>query len=484
MVFLVVHSLYKGALFMVAGAIDHETGNRFITGLGGLRGAMPITALAAALAALSMAGFPLFLGFIGKELIYEATLETDLAAVILTTAAVIANILTIIAAGLVAIRPFWGRQLETPKHPHEAPPGMWLGPATMAGLGLLLGLFSSDLSQTFFLFHFDESIISPAISAILAEPVEIHLHLFAGAFNTVVLLSAVTIAGGFGLYFSRDMLYRRLNPLNIVAKWGPEQWYQWLLDGLMVVARYQTRTLQSGYLRYYLLTIIATTVLLAGYTLFTQITISAATIFRPASFTVYELLIYLTILAATVMTMVTTSRLAAVAALGVVGYGVALIFIFFGAPDLAMTQLSIETLSVILLVLVLYKLPRFATFSGAPHKIRDMIAALISGGLMTLLVLVVTALPAQSRLTPYFAENSLTLAKGHNVVNVILVDFRGFDTMGEITVLGVAAIGVYGLLKLRLEQQRRQAKQRVPKETATDIFPTLQQEPSYEVNKQ
>jgi multicomponent Na+:H+ antiporter subunit A len=199
---------------------------------------------------------------------------------------------------------------------------------------------------------------------------------------------------------------------------------------------------------------------------------------------VYELLIYLTILAATVMTMVTTSRLAAVAALGVVGYGVALIFIFFGAPDLAMTQLSIETLSVILLVLVLYKLPRFATFSGAPHKIRDMIAALISGGLMTLLVLVVTALPAQSRLTPYFAENSLTLAKGHNVVNVILVDFRGFDTMGEITVLGVAAIGVYGLLKLRLEQQRRQAKQRVPKETATDIFPTLQQEPSYEVNKQ
>jgi multicomponent Na+:H+ antiporter subunit A len=143
-----------------------------------------------------------------------------------------------------------------------------------------------------------------------------------------------------------------------------------------------------------------------------------------------------------------------VAALGVVGYAIALIFILFGAPDLAMTQFSIETLSIILLVLVLYRLPRFTNFSTIREKSWDMIVAVSGGALMTLLVLIVTALPSsKSRLTPFFAEASYTLAKGHNVVNVILVDFRGFDTMGEITVLGIAAIGVFGLLKLRLDKK-------------------------------
>jgi len=150
------------------------------------------------------------------------------------------------------------------------------------------------------------------------------------------------------------------------------------------------------------------------------------------------------------------SRLAAVAALGVVGYAVALLFVLFGAPDLAMTQFSIETLSVILLVLVLYKLPRFITFTRSTSShITEIVAATVGGGFMALLVLLVTALPAQSRLAPYFAETSYDLAHGHNVVNVILVDFRGFDTMGEITVLGIAAIGVFGLLKLRLDKKDR-----------------------------
>ncbi|MBM4461434.1 MAG: DUF4040 domain-containing protein, partial [Chloroflexi bacterium] len=145
-------------------------------------------------------------------------------------------------------------------------------------------------------------------------------------------------------------------------------------------------------------------------------------------------------------------RLTAVAALGVVGYGVALIYTLFGAPDLAMTQFAIETLTVFLFVLVLYRLPRFANFSGRRARIRDALVALTAGGLMTALVLVATAVPLTSRLSPFFAENAVPLARGRNIDNVILVDFRGLDTLGEITVLAVAAIGVYALLKLRLDE--------------------------------
>lgn len=470
-VFLVVHSLYKGSLFMVAGAVDHETGTRFIDKLGGLRKVMPVTATAAILAALSMSGIPLFLGFIGKELIYEATLETHLGAYLITGAAILANALTIIAAGLVVIRPFFGPKVETPKHAHEAPPSMWLGPITLASLGLLLGLFSADFIKRFLPETFDEFIVSPAVSGVLDETVHVHLHLFPTSLNTMFILSLITLALGIGGYFLRDTLYRILNPANIITRWGPEQWYQWTLDGMMAVARYQTRFFQSGYLRYYLLTIIGATVLLTGYTLFAKGEVSLNQSWRPLDFTIYEVLIYITILAATIMVVTTPSRLAAVAALGVVGYGMSLLFILFGAPDLAMTQFSIETLSVILLVLVLYRLPRFVIISNTPAKVRDAATAIITGGLMTALVLIVTALPADSRLTPYFAENSYLLAKGHNVVNVILVDFRGFDTMGEITVLGVAAIGVYGLLKLRKDKSHPAQNNPVPPQT-TDIFPS------------
>jgi multicomponent Na+:H+ antiporter subunit A len=444
MVFLVVHSLYKGTLFMVAGAVDHETGTRFITKLGGLRTIMPLSMAAALLAAFSMSGFPPFLGFVGKELIYEGTQEAELLPILLTGAAVLANALTIVAAFMVLFRPFFGPKVSTPKHAHETPWSMLLGPILLSSLGLLAGLFAEPFGKLF---------ISAAVSGTLHEATEVKLHLLPSAFNTTVLLSAVTIGAGVSLYFIRDQLNQLLQPLNLISKYGPERWYQGILDGMLAIARLQTDMLQSGYLRYYLIIIILTTVGLTGYTLVTIGELGQRRFLGVPQFTIYEIMLYLVIVVAAWVVTQTASRLTAVAALGVVGYGMALIFILFGAPDLAMTQFSIETLSVILLVLVLYKLPRFSTFSSASQRTRDMIIALSGGVLMTLLVLVVTALPANSRLTPYFAENSFLLARGHNVVNVILVDFRGFDTMGEITVLGIAAIGVYGLLKLRLDKK-------------------------------
>ncbi len=166
----------------------------------------------------------------------------------------------------------------------------------------------------------------------------------------------------------------------------------------------------------------------------------------------YEVFFPVIILVATVAVVRSKSRLAAVAALGVVGFGIAMIYVLFGAPDLAMTQFAIETLTVILFVLVLYRLPRFASYSRPRSRLRDAVIAILAGAMMTLLVLAVTATPLTSRLSPYFAENSYLLAKGRNIVNVILVDFRGIDTLGEVTVLAVAAIGVFALMKLRAEE--------------------------------
>jgi multicomponent Na+:H+ antiporter subunit A len=143
--------------------------------------------------------------------------------------------------------------------------------------------------------------------------------------------------------------------------------------------------------------------------------------------------------------------LTAVVGLGVIGYGVAILFLLYGAPDLALTQFSIETLGVVLLVLVLYRLPEFIRASSAAARARDLAVALSMGALMTLLTLLAVSHPTESHLTRYFAETSYPEGFGRNVVNVILVDFRGLDTLGETTVLAIAALGVYALLRLRVE---------------------------------
>ena len=163
-----------------------------------------------------------------------------------------------------------------------------------------------------------------------------------------------------------------------------------------------------------------------------------------------EAVLALLVVAGAVGTVAAGSRLAAVVALGVTGYGIALLFLVFGAPDLAMTQFAIETLSVLLFVAVLRRLPRLRSRSTPRSRVTDGLLATATGALMAGFVLAVHAEPLRSRLSPFFSEASLSLAKGRNVVNVILVDFRGLDTLGEITVLAAAAIGVFALVRLRL----------------------------------
>ncbi|MCA9988025.1 MAG: putative monovalent cation/H+ antiporter subunit A [Anaerolineales bacterium] len=440
--FLLVHSLYKGALFMAAGAIDHEAGTRDISKLGGLARLMPWTLAAVFLAALSQAGIPPLLGFISKELVYETTLETGNAA-LLTAVALLVNVFLVFASAIILVRPFFGRTQPEGEHIHEAPASMWLGPLLLGLLALLLALFPALV---------DKPIIGPAATVMYGSPVEAYLYLFPSSLTEPFLLSLVTLAAGLGLFGLYSWGQR---PVALISAWqarmgaltGAEIWYERLLNGLLWGADRLTRFFQNGHLRYYLMTIFLFAVaLISGTLYFLDGWQWPANLLRPEPF---ELLIVLIMIGATAAAVRVKSRLHAVAALGFVGFSMALLFIFYGAPDLAMTQFAIETLTVVLFVLVLYRLPPFSQLTTRLERRRDAIIALTVGALMTTLVIAATAITPALPLSDYFTAESWPAGKGLNIVNVILVDFRGLDTLIEIAVLAVAALGVYGLLKLK-----------------------------------
>ncbi len=435
--FLIVHSLYKGGLFLVAGAVDHETGTRDIRLLGGLKKHLPWIAGGAVLAALSYSGIPPFLGFIAKELIYEGTVHAAANSTLLTVAAILTNMLLVATAIMVGVKPFFGKLTETPKHPHPAPFSLWVGPVVLGALGLIFGVFPFIMNNTL--------VGSGVLSVFGKEGAELALW---HGFNKILLFSLVTLLGGIGLYFASFQVKKYQSLWNTLEKVGPEAGYNFLLQGLLKYSKIQTRFFQNGRLRnyfYYILLFFGGMVLLSliKYQLFGSITLDLNDVYF------YEVLIVAVMLMAALLAIISKTVLGAVAAVGVVGFGVAILFAFLSAPDLALTQFSIETLTVILLVLVAYKVPKFKGFSSRKIQIKDTAISVFSGLMITLITLLVLGSPSESKISDYFLENSYILAHGKNIVNVILVDFRALDTMGEITVLSLAAIGVYTLIKFR-----------------------------------
>jgi multicomponent Na+:H+ antiporter subunit A len=442
MTLLIAHALYKGTLFLAAGSVDHETGTRDILRLGGLRRLMPLTAAVVALAALSQAGIPPLLGFISKELLYEVSLETEPYALIFTGLALLTSVLLVTAAALVALRPFWGKLVDTPQKAHEAPWQMSFGPLVLVSLSLLFGLFPGWTGST---------LVAPAVSAVMGETVKVKLALWHGI-TPMLILSLVTIALGALFYLVHTRIRTFVQRIDFGPRLGPQKLYQASLQGLDRLSEFQTRYIQNGSLPNYMMTVVIFAVFLIGVSLIRGTDWSILSASWGGDLRLYEIFFPVIILVATIAVVRSQSRLAAVAAMGAVGFSVAMIYILYGAPDLAMTQFAIETLTVILFVLVLYRLPRFASYSRQTSRFRDAVVAILAGAMMTLLVLAVTSTPLVSRLSPYFSENSYLLAKGRNIVNVILVDFRGIDTLGEITVLAVAAIGVFALMRLKAEE--------------------------------
>jgi multicomponent Na+:H+ antiporter subunit A len=443
-VFLVVHSLYKGALFLVAGTIDHQTGTRDVLRLGGLRRAMPITAVAAVLAGLSMAGLPPLFGFVGKELAYKAKLGLDGMWLILPALAVVANALTMVAAGLLVLRPFFGaaRSYQGRSEVREAPVSLWLGPLVLGAVGLAFGFVPGLLAG---------GLIGPAVSAILGYPVPVDLALWYG-FNTALMLSIATVLLGVAGYLTWTRLHNRLALADrLLIRW-PERAYAATVAGMLAVAKAQTRWLQRDDLRFSLAVVLGTTVLLVGSTLLRAYGVGDL-LSRPDAYA-HEWVLATLIIAAACAAVWTRSRLASVAALGGVGFGIALLFVLLGAPDVAMTQFLVETLLVIILLLVLQRLPRpdYAREGRAgarATRIRNAGVAAGVGLMMAGLLLAVTRIPFDPRISEFFAREAVPGGYGRNIVNVILVDFRALDTFGEIVVLAAAALGVLALVRMR-----------------------------------
>lgn len=439
MLFLVVHSLYKAALFLMIGIVDHQTGTREVAHLRGLARKMPITFFAGALAAISMAGIPPFVGFIGKEFLYKAGLGMDTAMLWITGTIFAASALMFVAAGISVARPFLGRLPERFKDTSEGPIALWLGPVILGALSLYFGIFA-DVPEVW--------LVGPAADAVYGSDVSVDLYLFREV-NDAFILSLITFGVGFVLYLLhgriRDLLAAvfRANPIKFDPGWDRT------LDGLKALAAWQTRHLQSGILQRYVFITFATFAVAVGTTLYLQdalnFRVDFAAEFDGLLFKHWAVLLFIT--AGALLTALTQSRMTAIAALGVVGIGVALIFIIFSAPDVAITQLLVETLVVVLVAVAMLKLPHLSSRTAEPNRPVHAALAITVGVLTTLVLVAVLQSDLDLTLTEYFNVTSWPEAYGRNIVNVILVDFRALDTFGEIAVVMVAALSAYALLR-------------------------------------
>jgi multicomponent Na+:H+ antiporter subunit A len=438
-VYLFAHSLYKGALFMGVGAVDHETGTREIGHLGGLRAAMPLTALAVGLAALSNAGLPPFFGFIGKEVLYTGSLEAPDIGRVVAGLMVVVNALLMTSAGLVFLKPFLGRRVATPKSPHEAPVSLWLGPLVLGSLGLLFGVFHVLPGRGF---------VSAAVASIAGRPQEVVLHLWKGL-DPALMHSGVTVLAGVLLYLSWPRVKAGLDRIDGWIGISSDRGWDRSIKGLVSLAEWQTRAIQGGYLRSYLRTTLAFVTLAVGGTLVFK---GGFPIHIPLpEAPVTHWMLALLILASVVTTLLAHAATTAILSLGVMGMAIALLFLLFGAPDVAITQFMVETLIVIIVALVLFRLPSLTPFrtSLGRERIFNAVVAVGFGAVVTAIAMSLSSMPFDPTLGNYFAEHSVPGGHGRNIVNVILVDFRALDTLGEILVVSIAGLGAFSLLRMR-----------------------------------
>ncbi|SON54853.1 Na(+)/H(+) antiporter subunit A [Hartmannibacter diazotrophicus] len=451
--YLFAHALFKGALFMVAGCVDHEAGTRDITKLGGLRKAMPITFGAALVAAVSMAGLPPMIGFIAKEVLYEGVFEVNWLWVIV---AVLGNGMMFALGFAVALKPFLGPEVHTPKHAHEGPITLWLGPVALGTVGLLAALFA----------HYSaEWLIGPMTDAVRGEAAHVELHLIPQHIGWPLLLSLITVGLGILVYRSIDTLRGIVAGTLTGIGWGPDRGFDQVVSGLVRFSAALTHKLQSGRLEAYLTATMALTALVV---LVPMIVFgSLPDIFVPLDLKFYEWTMVLIAVLGLISVINARTRLIAIVSLGIQGFSVAVLFMLFGAPDLSFTQFMVETLSVVILALVMTRL-NVAEQDHRPwrQRVSDGTIAIAGGAGLGLLLLAVTQVPFDSKLTDFFNAYSRTIAHGRNIVNVIIVDFRGLDTLGEISVVMTTGLAILALVRI----SRRARVAAGPEEIDTSKF--------------
>jgi len=440
---IINHATFKASLFMAAGIIDHETGTRDMRNLNGLWKYMPHTAALAMIASAAMAGVPLLNGFLSKEMFFAETLHVELlgsAWWILPGTATLAAIFAVAySARFIHDVFFNGEPRDLPKYPpHEPPRFMKVPVEILAGLCLLVGILPGLTVGP--LLHL-------AATSVTGETLPHYSLAIWHGFNAPLFMSLVALGGGFAVYGMR----RRLFALHERLPFSPDAaaLYHALEDALIRAARAISKAMDNGSLQR------SAALLLGTATLAMLLPLTGGDIRGtvPASpVDGLSLLGALLLMGASLLTVLWHEhRLSAVIALSVVGLLVALVFVRFSAPDLALTQLSVEVVTIMLLLLALFFLPqRHGRLTKISGRMGDVLLAAGAGCGCGLLAWGMLTRPHDS-ISSFFMEQSIPGGGGANVVNVILVDFRGFDTLGEVTVLAVAAIGIYALLdNLRL----------------------------------
>ncbi len=436
---IINHATFKAALFMIAGIIDHESGTRDLRKLSGLWQLLPFTATLTMITAASMAGVPLTNGFLSKEMFFTELLA-NLSGPVMVISAIVATFAGIFAVAY-SVRLVHGVFFDGPlgkevpnKDAHEPPFGMRAPATLLAILCILVGLAPALLLENIVNSSTRSSIQNAAFEGT-------HLAIWHG-FNTPLLMSAIALIGGLIFYFSlaKNGKLRKIDLDPTLGKLQGKVLFELFLKHLLLTSRKFRRFTENGKLQSYLLWIVIFTVALVTVPFWMQ-GIGTGTREQTHASAIAIILWLLLFSACWMMLWFHHERIKAVLISGAVGLVVTMVFICFSAPDLALTQITVDVVTTVLLLMSLSLLPQLTPYeSSVSRRWRDAIIAIIAGlGIAWISWLIMTR--DHNSISWFFMQQSIPLGGGTNVVNVILVDFRGFDTFGEITVLGIAAIG-------------------------------------------
>lgn len=434
---IINHAIFKASLFMAAGIIDHETGSRDMRKLNGLFKFMPYTATLAMVASASMAGVPLLNGFLSKEMFFAETLHQQVLGSMSWLIPVLATLAGIFAVAYSArfIHDvfFNGEPIGLTKTPHEPPRYMRVPVEILVALCIIVGVVPNFVVN---------GILTSASMAVVGHALpEFNLAIWHG-FNLPLLMSFIAVVVGLFVYTQRKHFFQFQASLpSIDAKVWFETWVQ---ASVKVSAKF-INSVENASLQRYIFLFLLTVLILAGLPLFDMIQLAGTEELMPI--TPQNAVGAGLLIAGAFATIIWHRvRIISLISISIVGLMVSVAFTRFSAPDLALTQLIVEVVTVILLMLALFFLPqKTPKESSSPRILRDLAIASSIGVVIGSICYAMLTRPLSS-ISDFFLANAKTGGGGTNVVNVILVDFRGFDTFGEITVLGIAALGIYKLL--------------------------------------
>ena len=447
------HATFKASLFMAAGIIDHESGTRDIRRLSGLRRMMPVTATLATVASAAMAGVPLLNGFLSKEMFFAETVFFDAApavAQILPIAATVAGMFSVAYSLRFIVDVFWGPPAtDLPHEPHEPPHWMRVPVELLVCACLVVGVLPA--------WSIGQYLNAAALPVVGGELPAFSLAVWHG-FNTPFMMSLVALVGGTALYMVLrwERKQGRINAAPLMHRVSGRGVFEAVLVQITRWGHSGRRLLSTRRLQWQMLWLVLVTLVGAAMPLYTrglQLGDRGTLPLSPAFVLIWALGMVCAVASAW---QAKYHRLAALTLMGGAGLCVCITFLWFSAPDLALTQLAVELVTTILILLGLRWLPkRDESLPASPasaalartRRVRDLLLAVAAGGGMAWLAFAMMSRPFAQSTSTFFLERALTEGGGTNVVNVVLVDFRGFDTFGEIVVLGIVALTVYALLR-------------------------------------